>query len=948
MDIRIEPKVFSTLFSYNYLVQKKSGNEVSRLGHTLYSSKIKLTPHQIQAALYAFKSPLTKGVLLADEVGLGKTIEAGIVLAQLWFERKRKIIVVTPASLMKQWQNELMDKFGLPSIIMDRKAFLSFQKRGYANPFSSQNQIIICSYQTCSNYKDSISAADLDFAIIDEAHKLRNVHNDRAITANNIKYALNGIKKMLLTATPIQNSLMDLYGLATVLDENIFGDKSAFKYNYIKNYDENYQDLLERLKFFMHRTLRSQVVQYIKFTNRIPKTYSFKQTPQEKKVYDAVRELLINSDDIKYIIPQGHQHLLLLILCKLMGSSVHSIVSTLSVIRERLERIQTQKSCDGINVLEDFFDSDLENEIDEDEIGGEKEEEEIDIISLNREIMILDSIINDAKSVDVESKYIALQNALHYSFAHLRELGAEEKVLIFTESKRTQEYLYDQLKKDGYDGVLVYNGTNTDVESKRIYEEWLNRPHNYSRSEGSKAVNMREAIIDKFKNDGKILIATEAGAEGLNLQFCSLVINYDLPWNPQRVEQRIGRCHRFGQLFDVVVINFINEDNVVEQRIYELLSSKFKLFDEVLGVSDSILGTMEEGKDIARSIIDIYTQCRSTDEINDAFDELQTQFKDDINKAIEQTKADLLENFDEDLQAYFDDIIDSANKSIDEVEKVFWRLTKSVLDGIADFDEESWSFKLNTASGIKKYSMRSNGVDDIVYDTQTELGTKVLEIAANIGSSEGKIIFDITNYPYNISTIEKIKGQKGYLLMRKLTIESFDTEEQLILNGVLLDGTPLDEDICEKLFRLNTIETCCKLSQVAELTTLYKNSELIEQRLLLENAQKNSTFLQEQIRAIDKWAEDKIQGTQLSVELMREQRKELQKQVDEADNIQLREELEEKIVRLSKKIKQSWLDLAMAEEDIETQRISMIRQLRKEAQKGHSSSEIMLVEFEVV
>ena len=225
------PLPFSTQYAYNYLMCKKAGSEVDRLGHTLYSSKIKLTPHQIQAALYAFKSPISKGVVLADEVGLGKTIEAGIVLAQLWFERRRHILIITPAALMKQWQNELLDKFALPTLIMDRKTINSSLKKGYANPFRTKNCIIICSYQTCSKYKDYISTAGLDYVVVDEAHKLRNVHSDKAVTANNIKAAIGQYKKILLTATPIQNSLLDLYGLSTVLDDSIFGDKGAFRQN---------------------------------------------------------------------------------------------------------------------------------------------------------------------------------------------------------------------------------------------------------------------------------------------------------------------------------------------------------------------------------------------------------------------------------------------------------------------------------------------------------------------------------------------------------------------------------------------------------------------------------------------------------------------------------------------------------------------------------------------
>lgn len=938
-------KPFSSLYAYNYLMQKRAGNEVDRLGHTLYSSKIKLTPHQIQAALFAFKSPISKGVVLADEVGLGKTIEAGIVLAQLWFERKRKILIVTPASLMKQWQNELLDKFGLPSMIMDSKTFNALSRKGYANPFVTKNSIIICSYQICSRFKDYIATAGLDFVVVDEAHKLRNVHNEKAVTANNIKVAIGNYKKMLLTATPIQNSLLDLYGLSSVLDESIFGDKGAFRQNYIKNYEENFEDLRERLGIFMHRTLRSQVVQYINYTNRIPKTYKFKHTIMEKKVYAAIRELLINSDDLRYIIPPGHQHLLLLILCKLMGSSIHSIISTLTTIRDRLYRIRDTHVVEMGDILDE-----LDYELEEGEVDTNQDVSvpEFDAEALAREITFIETILDDAQEVEVESKYIALQNALHYAFEHLRELGAEEKVLIFTESKRTQDYLYETLVRDGYKGVLVYNGTNTDEQSKRIYDEWISKPCNADKVGGSRAVNMREAIIDKFKGDGQILIATEAGAEGLNLQFCSLVINYDLPWNPQRVEQRIGRCHRFGQKYDVVVINFINEENAVEQRIYDLLSQKFKLFDEVFGVSDSILGTLEEGKDIAKSIIDIYTQCRSNEEINAAFDSLQDQFRDDIDKAIEQTKADLLENFDEDLQAYFTGILSSAQASINEVEKMFWRLTKCVLGSQAEFNDDLWTFTYTGTGKTLTYALREASELQIPYSTQTELGVQVLDAAASITDNSGHIVFDITNYPYNISTIEALKGKTGYLVLKKLTIDSYETEELLVLHGVLVDGTPIDTDICEKLFRLSTVEQRCAVLDHSAIAILNQNSDLIEQAMLRENSERNNRYLQEQIRAIDKWAEDKIQGTQLSVETMREQRKELQRLADEADNIQLREELEEKILKLSRRIKQSWLDLAVAEEEIEEQRHKMIVQLRRESAKGHTCETIMLVSFEVV
>lgn len=931
-------KPFSTLYSYNILDLKKAGYGVERIGRTLFGSKIRLTPHQIKAALFAFKSPISKGVILADEVGLGKTIEAGIILAQLWFERKRHILIITPASLMKQWQNELNEKFDLPSIIMDRKLYLQRKRNGYSNPFFIKDSIIICSYQTCATYMDDINTAGLDYAVVDEAHKLRNVHNEKAVIANKIKYALSNTKKILLTATPIQNSLMDLFGLASIIDSKLFGDKSVFKYNYIKNYDEYFSDLISRLEPFLHRTLRCQVNQYIKFTNRIPRTFSFHQTKAEQEIYNAIHNLLLNSDQIKYIILERQKHLLILVLSKLMGSSVHAILATLSVIKSRLERIKALGIDNDDIIIEDL---DIDDYCGDNECSTQEQGKSIDYKALDNEIRILDTIIAQAKKVDVESKYIALQNALLYSFDHLRELGAEEKVLIFTESVKTQEYLYNSLKKDGYSGVLMYNGSNNNDDSKELYEKWLSMPENQDKAKLNKTINMRQAIIDSFKKEGKILIATEAGAEGLNLQFCSLVINYDLPWNPQRVEQRIGRCHRFGQLFDVVVINFINEDNAIEQRIYELLSTKFKLFNEVFNSSDSILGTMDDGAELSKAIIDIYTQCRSVEEINEAFDELQLIYKEDIDKAIEQTKNDLLENFDEDLQNYFTDIIDSTEKSIGNIEKTFYKLTKCVLDE-AVFDDKSYSFLFNN----KKYSLHpSEG--EIEYNIQSELGKYVLKEASEIDYLEGKVKFDFSSYKFNISTISLLKGRHGFLSLKKLTIDSFETDERLVINGILDDGTPLDEEICDKLFRLSTFEKISNIDKSSIVQQLFENSKLIINKYLRENTETNDIYLKNQLSLIDKWADDKIQGIQLAVEIMRDQRKELQKLVDNSDNIQEKEELEEKIIRLTKRIKQSWLELASSEEEIESQRKNMIKNLRKEAEKGYSIKDIMLIEFEV-
>lgn len=926
-------------YLHNMLDLKQSGNTVDRIGTTLFNSHIKLTPHQIEAALFAFKSPLNKGSILADEVGLGKTIEAGIVLAQLWSEHKRKILIVAPASLMRQWSSELFDKFNLPSVVMDRKQYNLLKKQGYANPFILKDRIIICSYQMCSASKDDIRLADLNLCVIDEAHKLRNVWTGKNIISQGIKFALSETKKLLLTATPIQNNVMDLFGLTTLIDDNIFGDPQIYREKYYRNYSENLYELRDRLNGFTHRTLREQVQPYIKFTKRIPKTFHFTQTSEEVKVYEEIRKLLLNSDEESYLIPNKQKHLLLLILCKLMGSSVHSIVYTLEVMKNRLVTLLDTGVDNGLDEI--ITDDILEDDILDEEI---EKTEKIDTEKLKTEINNLNNIIQMAEKVTVESKYLALRDAMKYGINSLKELNANEKVLIFTESRRTQNYLYDSLTADGYDEVLLFNGSNNDEISTRIYNEWCSKPENQEKLNNSKSINMRQAIIDYFKTKGKILIATGAGAEGLNLQFCSMVINYDLPWNPQVVEQRIGRCHRFGQEHDVVVINFISSNNVVEQRIYELLSSKFRVFNEIFGSSDSILGTLEDGIDLQKSIIDIYTKCRTVEEINSAFDVIQEQYRDVIDESMKKTKQDLLDNFDEDLQSYFADVLDNTQKSISKIEQLFWELTKIILAENAVFDEANRTF---TYKG-DQYSLTTSETGYVNYNMVSSLGKTVISNASNISQKEGHIKFDITNYPYQITNIQELKGNKGYISFNKVTINSFEQEEYLFFTGFLDNGTQLDEDTLSKLFRLNTIE-----SANSEITSTTRNSLIMDanqyaNKLIIESEERNNQLLNDEIDKINKWAEDKIESVQLSVENMRNERKNLQKQSDIAESIYEKQKLEDDILKLSKKIKMAWLELADAEDEIEEQRKNTIKKLREQMMKSNTMDTIFVASFEII
>lgn len=184
------------------LTKRCASDSVEKLAGAVASAQVDLNPHQIDAALFAFKSPLSKGALLADEVGLGKTIEAGLVLSQKWAERKHRILIITPANLRKQWYQELSEKFFLPCRILESKSYNAAIKQGQFRPFEIP-EIVICSYQFAKNKAGDVHAMPWDLIVIDEAHRLRNVYKPSNIVANTLKLALAGKDKLLLTATPL-------------------------------------------------------------------------------------------------------------------------------------------------------------------------------------------------------------------------------------------------------------------------------------------------------------------------------------------------------------------------------------------------------------------------------------------------------------------------------------------------------------------------------------------------------------------------------------------------------------------------------------------------------------------------------------------------------------------------------------------------------------------------
>lgn len=640
------------------LTRRGPANSIEKFAGTLADAKVDMNPHQVEAALFAFKSPLSKGAILADEVGLGKTIEAGIVLSQFWAEGKNRILLLVPASLRKQWQNELTDKFYLPSGILEGPSFNKARKAGISNPFDSPStgnpEIVICSHPFAAGKDEFLMRTPWDLVVIDEAHRLRNVHKADNINARKLRTALHNSRKILLTATPLQNNLLELYGLVSFIDEHAFGDKKAFSTQYNRSQtDDSFAELKSRLAPFCYRTLRRQVIEYIRYTARSAITQDFTPTEEEIALYDLVSEYL-QRDNLQ-ALPAGQRQLITLVLRKLLASSSFAIAGALDSMHRRLVRTLKADNQSRERSLAEELDEDTDGGFSEDsdeweEINDPDFMSQEDRVSLEAEIHELACFRDQAISIQENAKGEALLMALSKGFTAMRANGAADKAIIFTESRRTQDYLVRRLTEAGYgQEIVLFNGSNSDPAARKVYDEWKSINQGTDRVSGSRTADVRQALVDHFKDSARIMIATEAAAEGINLQFCSLVINYDLPWNPQRIEQRIGRCHRYGQQHDVVVINFLNRANAADQRVHELLSDKLKLFDGLFGSSDEVLGILESGVDFEKRIHAIYQTCRHSDEIQASFDALQKELETEIHAKLADTRTSLLENFDSEV-----------------------------------------------------------------------------------------------------------------------------------------------------------------------------------------------------------------------------------------------------------------------------------------------------------
>ncbi|NEN83569.1 DEAD/DEAH box helicase [Paenibacillus elgii] len=495
--------------------------------------------HQIDTA----KKVLTEmrgRAILADEVGLGKTIEAGLILKEYMIRGLvRKVLILVPASLVLQWVRELNQKFGISAVA---------QKKEY---MWAANDVVVASMDTAKRdpHRDIVLGLEYDMLIVDEAHKLKNkkTTNYQFINELRKKYCL------LLTATPVQNDLKELYNLITLLKPGQLGGQGSFQANFVvdKRIPKNEEQLQHELSKVMIRNRRSDG--NVNFTKRIVRNIPLQLSPEEQALYDGVTNFVRRRYEES-------------------GGDIGSILSLVTLQRE------VCSSRDAVFItLVNLFKKTEENS------------------PLRAKIWELVELIRSIKANTKAEKVMEL----------IGDIG--EKVIIFTEYRASQEYLLQYLKDRKISAVPYRGGMN------RGKKDWM---------------------MDLFRNRAQVLIATEAGGEGINLQFCHHMINFDLPWNPMRVEQRIGRVHRLGQQEDVKIYN-LSTLGTIEEHILSLLHEKINMFELVIGELDTILERFEKKTSLESHLAKLILSSRSQEDIRRQLDELGRSFTD-VRSEVEQ------------------------------------------------------------------------------------------------------------------------------------------------------------------------------------------------------------------------------------------------------------------------------------------------------------------------
>lgn len=464
---------------------------------------------------------------------------------------------------------------------------------------------------------------------------------------------------------------------------------------------------------------------------------------------------------------------------------------------------------------------------------------------------------------------------------------------------------------------------------------------------------MRSALVDRFRSSAKIMIATEAAAEGINLQFCSMVVNYDLPWNPQRIEQRIGRCHRYGQQHDVVVINFLNQANAADQRVFELLAEKFRLFSGVFGASDEVLGAIESGVDFERRIVAIYQECRTVNAIEAEFTQLRLDLDAEISVTMNDTRRKLLEHFDAEVHDRLKVSLAESSEFLDRAEEQLWRITSHMLAGRARLEPDTRSFVLDQPSTfapevpIGRYKLTRADDDDAVhrYRRQHPLAVAIVDAAANLDLPEAAISFDYTNWGAVSEALKPLVGRSGTAVVDHLRLDGEDVEDHLLLVAQTDEGDDLTDDQVRRLFDLPAA-----LSATGSASVPAAVVDAVERKAaatLQAISEKQGQWFDEEMDKLDRWAEDKRAGLKADLREHDDVLKTLKREARQAASLPEKLAIQKRIKQTEASREEAWRAYDGEARTVEQAKDAIIDDVESRLTHTHTVRRVLTIHFTV-
>jgi adenine-specific DNA-methyltransferase len=830
------------------LMRRRRSDEQRRYAAPQRAAKIDANPHQIDAVIFALARLREGGCILADEVGLGKTIEAGLVMAQLMAEGARRVLLVAPKPLLGQWRQELFQLFDIEA----REATPDL------GAFDGDGVFLIGREAAGSQRgRDALLAAEpFDLWVIDEAHEVfagiykrfdqfggykEDAPNAR--TAGRVRDVLFAQRSpvLLLTATPIQNSLLELWGLVQYVDPlgTLLGDLATFRELFCGSDDRQLApgqeaELRSRLRLVLQRTLRRQAREFLErpFVERQARLFEYPMSPDERALYDDVTRYLLEPGIFAF---RGNQRQLLLLgFHRRMGSSTRALAASLGRVAARLRRMLAgDRSAeadeqDARSMVDDLDGADVDVDHDAGETGGGDADEVpdgTDPEAVRAELRRVEGFIARAEALGrSDSKFLALLKALDFVTTRARAGQGAGKLVIFTESLVTQDYLRDRLIESRLvtdDEVTVFRGVNDSKRVQQALERWEQDTPQGEGPPPSADIARRLALVHEFRTRSRVFISTEAGAKGLNLQFCDAIVNYDLPWNPQRIEQRIGRCHRYGQQHDVTVINFLAKDNEAQRLTFEILSQKLELFGTVLDASDQVLhrsdgadgGTIVNGAEFEAELRRIYDRSRTLEEVTKELHALRERVADErrrYEEAHARTASLIEERFDEGVQRVFRQHQTVVPRALAELDRDLLAVTISYLEAnnvpFQRITDAVGVELLRVAPSTALPGTLSEGITVAIgaskEHTSMHLGHPLVVAAVADARAVGASLTAWVRLPEGApEQLRKHAGQRGCLRLVKVSFDGFELTELLVPIVAFEGGEFLDPSLGEVLLR---------------------------------------------------------------------------------------------------------------------------------------------------